>query len=86
MFHRIELDTNDVSIACLEKELEDLKNEEHRLVAELSALQSEEKATLNAIEEHEREFERLCSEELRYWKEFTKHRKELMQTDDEHKR
>lgn len=82
---KLESDTSEVNIKYLEKELEDLKNEEQRLVAELSALQSEEKSTLDAIEEHQREFNRLCGEEHRYWKEYTKHRRELMLTDDEHK-
>lgn len=82
----MESDTSEVNIKYLEKELEDLKNEEQRLVAELSALQSEEKSTLDAIEEHQKEFDRLCGEEHRYWKEYTKHRRELMLTDDEHKR
>lgn len=83
---RLECDVSEPSISCLEKELDDLKSEEQRIVAELTALQSEEKSTLVAIKENEREYERLCSEEHRYWKEYTKHRRELMLTDDEHKR
>lgn len=70
----------------MEKELDDLKNEEQRLLSELIALQSEEKDTLEAIQKHEKEYERLCKEERRYWKEYTKHRRELMLTDDEYKR
>ncbi|GLV42255.1 Autophagy-related 6 [Carabus blaptoides fortunei] len=82
---RLECDVSEPSISCLEKELDDLKSEEQRIVIELTALQSEEKSTLEAIKENEREYERLCNEEHRYWKEYTKHRRELMLTDDEHK-
>lgn len=71
---------------CLEKELDDLKSEEQRLLAELKALQSEEKDTLEALAKNEKEYERLCNEENRYWKEYTKHRRELLLTEDEFKR
>lgn len=79
-------ETNEPRLSELEKELEDLKNEEQRLLNELEALSQEETETLKSIEIEEAEAERLAIEEDRYWKEYTKHRKDFMQTDDESKR
>lgn len=79
-------ESNEPRLTELEKELEDLKNEEQRLLNELEALSQEETETLKSIEIEEAEAERLAVEEDRYWKEYTKHRKDFMQTDDESKR
>lgn len=70
----------------MEKELEDLKGEEKRLLSELEALKQEEVDTLKAIEKEEEEAERLGKEEDRYWQEYTRHRRDFMQTDDESRR
>lgn len=53
---------------------------------ELSALQEEEAATLQAIEEQNVEAQRLAKEEQRYWKEYTKHRRDLVLRDDDARR
>lgn len=79
-------ETNEPRLSELEKELDDLKNEEQRLLNELEALSQEETETLKSIQIEEAEAERLAIEEDRYWKEYTKHRKDFMQTDDESKR
>jgi beclin 1 len=49
----------------------------------LAALQEAELATKKAIEEQRAEHERLDSEEERYWREYTRHRREQMLTEDE---
>jgi beclin 1 len=49
----------------------------------LAALQKAELATKKAIEEQKAEHERLDSEEERYWREYTRHRREQMLTEDE---
>ncbi|XP_029661304.1 beclin-1-like protein isoform X1 [Formica exsecta] len=73
----------DVEMENLTKELQDVKAEEERMIRELEALRKEEIATKNAIVEQERERERLQSEEDRYWKEYSKHRRDLMLAEDE---
>lgn len=76
----------DTRLPDLQRELDDLKSEEQRLIEELTALQEEEAATLKAIDEQHYEAQRLAKEELRYWKEYTKHRRDFMLTDDDAKR
>lgn len=76
----------DTRLPDLQKDLDDLKSEEQRLIDELRALQEEEAATLTAIDEQHVEAQRLAKEEMRYWKEYTKHRREFMMTDDDAKR
>lgn len=76
----------DMQLPDLQKELDDLKSEEERLIDELTALQEEEAATMKAIDEQHIEAQRLAKEELRYWKEYTKHRRDLILTDDDAKR
>lgn len=83
---KLESEPQDVRLGDLEKELEDLRKEEERLIGELTALQEEEKATLGDIAEQEEIARRLGEEEERYWQEYTKLRKDYMQTDDEFKR
>lgn len=63
-----------------------MKGEEQRLLGELEALKEEEEETLKAIENEEAEAQRLGREEDRYWKEYTRHRRDFMQTDDESRR
>lgn len=66
--------------------MDDLKGEEQRLLGELDALKQEEEETLKAIDEEELEAQRLGREEDKYWKEYTRHRRDFMQTDDESRR
>lgn len=83
---RLENETQDIKLSDLERELQDITNEEHRLIEELAALKLEENETLKAIDEQKEVSNHLNKEEERYWKEYTRHRREYMQTDDEHKR
>lgn len=76
----------DVEMETLMKELQDVKAEEERMINELQALRKEEIATRNAIAEQERERERLQSEEERYWKEYSKHKRDLILVKDEYRR
>lgn len=84
--YRLQSETNEPSLSELEKELGDLANEEQRLLNELAALRQEEEETLKAIQAEEVEAQRLACEEDRYWREYTRHRREFMQTDDESRR
>lgn len=70
----------------LSKELADVKTEEERMIQELEALRKEEAVTRNAIAEQESERERLQSEEERYWREYSRHRRDLILAEDECRR
>lgn len=74
------------SIPTLEKELEDLKSEEKRLLAELEALQSEVSTTAKALNEQKLEDKRLKEEEDKYWREYNRHRRNVMLSEDDYKR
>ena len=76
----------DVELENLTKELQDVKDEEERMIHELEALKKEEAATKSAIQQQEKERERLQSEEERYWREYSKHRRDLMLAEDECRR
>lgn len=76
----------DVEMENLAKELQDVQSEEDRMIRELEALRKEEIATKNAIVEQERERERLQSEEERYWKEYSKHKRDVLLAEDECRR
>lgn len=76
----------DVEMEKLAKELQDTKSEEERLINELEALRKEELAIRNAIAQQEVERERLQSEEERYWREYSKHKKDLILAEDECRR
>lgn len=78
--------TEDVpNLEKLEKELHDLKDDEERLLEELAALKRESEALRTAIKGQEEETVRLRSEDQKYWREYTKHRRDLMLADDEKK-
>lgn len=76
----------DVEMEALEKELLDVRAEEERMILELEALRKEETATKAAIAEQEKEKERLQSEEERYWREYSRHRRDLILAEDECRR
>lgn len=86
MYFRREADVEEQRLSELQKELEDVENEEKRLYEQLGALIEEEKATMKAITEQEAEAQRLAQEEHRYWKEYTKYRKDYINIDDEYRR
>ncbi|XP_067007749.1 beclin-1-like protein [Anabrus simplex] len=80
---RLEQEDEEQGLEVLEKELDELKAEEQRLMEELATLQEKEKVVKEALAEQEREHERLDGEEERYWREYTRHRRDLMLTEDE---
>ena len=73
------------NIEELEKELGDLKVEEDRLLGELSVLVKEEDAIKESLKEQEKKREQLQNEEEKYWREYTKHRRDLIAAEDEYK-
>ncbi|XP_046736237.1 beclin-1-like protein isoform X1 [Diprion similis] len=73
----------DLELSNLVKELQDIKAEEERMIGELEALRREEAATRTAIAQQERERERLQGEEERYWREYSRHRRDMMFAEDE---
>lgn len=83
---RLQNESDEPAISELEKELSDLQNEEERLKSELEALKQEEADTIKAIKHEETEAERLVQEENKYWMEYTRHRWDFMQTEDESRR
>lgn len=80
---KLELTDDVPDIKQLEKELSDLNSEEKRLLTELSSLTREQQAVKTSIKNQEEEQERLVQEEDKYWREYTKHRRDLMATEDE---
>lgn len=80
---KLELTDDVPNLDQLENELADLSNEEDRLLKELSSIKREEDAVKAAIKVQEEEKYRLESEEEKYWREYTKHRRDLMATEDE---
>lgn len=76
----------DIEMENLAKELQDVQSEEERMIRELEALRKEEIATKNAIAQQERERERLQSEEERYWKEYSRHKRDVLLAEDECRR
>lgn len=82
---KLENDKDDLNLDSLEKELDDWKHEEQRLLDELEALQKEEKETKQEIELQEREKDRLAKQQDIYWREYTRYRKDLMNSEDQSK-
>lgn len=76
----------DIEMENLVKELQDVQSEEERMIRELEALRKEEIATKNAIVEQEIERERLQSQEERFWKEYSKHKRDVLLAEDECRR
>ncbi|KAL1501873.1 hypothetical protein ABEB36_007116 [Hypothenemus hampei] len=70
-------------LSNLEKELNDLTEEEQRLLEELEALKVEEEATLKAIAEQEEIGKNIVEEENRYWKEYVRHKRDWLEAEDE---
>ncbi|KAH8388203.1 hypothetical protein KR093_000300 [Drosophila rubida] len=71
------------NVDALDKELEQLKLSEQQLLAELATLKNEEQVLNEAIEQEEIEKQKLHEQEESYWREYTKHRRELMLTEDD---
>ncbi|XP_075157121.1 beclin-1-like Atg6 [Haematobia irritans] len=71
------------NVSELEKELAELKENEQKLLDQLSELKIEEQSLNKAIENEEKEKQKLQDQEASYWREYTKHRRELMLTEDD---
>ncbi|XP_023177920.2 beclin-1-like protein [Drosophila hydei] len=71
------------NVDALDKELQQLKDSEQELLKELANLKAEEKILNDAIEQEELVKEKLHEQEESYWREYTKHRRELMLTEDD---
>uniref|UniRef100_A0A1I8NIJ5 Beclin-1-like protein n=2 Tax=Musca domestica TaxID=7370 RepID=A0A1I8NIJ5_MUSDO len=71
------------NIGELEKELAELKENEQALLNQLNDLKVEEQSLNDAIEKEEVEKQKLQEQEASYWREYTKHRRELMLTEDD---
>ncbi|XP_068156674.1 beclin-1-like protein [Drosophila tropicalis] len=71
------------NVEALDKELDELKKSEQQLLAELAQLKQEEHQLNTAIEQEEIEKQKLHDQEESYWREYTKHRRELMLTEDD---
>lgn len=82
---KLEDDKEDLNLEGLEKELCDWKQEEKRLLQDLTALQKEENALKDEIGVQEQEKDRLEKEQDVYWREYTRYRKDLMVTEDQMK-
>ena len=56
------------------------------MLQELTTLQESEQIVKKAIAEQEAEQERLDGEENRYWREYSRHRLDLLNTEDDSRR
>lgn len=71
------------NISQLEKELAEIKLSEQKLLNELAAIKEEQAALNRALELEQEEKRNLQEQEASYWREYTKHRRELMLTEDD---
>lgn len=71
------------NVDALDKELDELKRSEKQLLSQLAELKEEEQSLNAAIAQEELEREQLHEQEESYWREYTKHRRELMLTEDD---
>lgn len=79
----IQTEKDEPKLSELEKELNDITEEEKRLLGDLEALNKEEDETLKAIEEQEQMSKKITQEEDRYWKEYVRHKREWLVAEDE---
>ncbi|CAG9860021.1 unnamed protein product [Phyllotreta striolata] len=82
-YKMLQSDKDEPKLSDLEKELNDLKAEEVRLLDELKALENEEEETQKSIEEQEQIAEKISEEENRYWKEYTRHKRDFLVLEEE---
>lgn len=81
--HKLEQEPEQPNVAEMEKELAELKSSEKELLKELASLKAEETNLNTEIEKEETERQQLQEQENAYWREYTKHRRELMLTEDD---
>ncbi|CAB3360579.1 Hypothetical predicted protein [Cloeon dipterum] len=75
----------DESAEELEAELQQLQLEEQNLIQDLENLKSQELEAKLSVKQKQLAKEQLEKEEAKYWREYTKHRRELLITEDEEK-
>lgn len=82
---KLEVSEDIPDLEGLEKELENLMTEEKRLFEELEGLNKDENSIKETIKAQEEEKKRLKGEDEKYWREYTKHRRELIAAEDEYR-
>lgn len=82
---KLEINEDIPDVNGLEKELENLMAEEKKLLFDLETLKKEEESIKDTIKFQEDEKRRLKCEDEKYWREYTKHRRELIAAEDEYR-
>ncbi|KAL7025459.1 hypothetical protein ACKWTF_013478 [Chironomus riparius] len=82
---KLELNEEIPDVENLEKELDNLLLEETRLLTDLETLKKEEDTIKETIRVQDEEKKRLKLEDEKYWREYTKHRRELIAAEDEYR-
>lgn len=82
---KLELNDDIPDVDGLEKELSNLMADEQKLLEELNQLKKEEQSIKDTIKIQEDEKKRLKNEDEKYWREYTKHRRELIAAEDEYR-
>ncbi|XP_019879597.1 beclin-1-like protein [Aethina tumida] len=78
-----QIDLNEPKLSELQKELNDLKDEQKRYLEEMEAFEKEEEEILNEIEKQEEVSRKILIEENKYYQEYTKHRRTLASTEED---
>ncbi|KAG5684916.1 hypothetical protein PVAND_014124 [Polypedilum vanderplanki] len=81
----LELNDDIPEVEGLEKELEQLMIEEKKLLSDLRTLKKEEEFIKETIKLQDEEKKRLKAEDEKYWREYTKHRRDLIAAEDEYR-
>ncbi|XP_066157399.1 beclin-1-like protein [Euwallacea fornicatus] len=79
----LQSERDEPKLVDLERELNELCEEEGRLLAELEAMKSEEEITMKTIVQQEEIAKRIMKEEDVYWKECVRHKQEWLDAEDE---
>ncbi|XP_030762144.1 beclin-1-like protein isoform X2 [Sitophilus oryzae] len=79
----LQMERDEPKLSELEKMLQDVTDEENKLLDELQGLQNDEEETLKAIEEQEDISRKISQEEDRYWKEYVRHKREWLMAEDD---
>ncbi|XP_059475298.1 beclin-1-like protein [Neocloeon triangulifer] len=80
---RLQEEQSNDSLEELEAELEKLTLEEQQLIQDLESLKKQESEAKAAVEKQQAARLQLEKEEEKYWREYTKHRRDLLLTEDE---
>ena len=80
---KLENESEDDSRASLEEELNKLQMEESSLRQELESLKEEQKQAEDQLKSQKAEKNKLEKEEQKYWKEYSRHKRQLLVAEDE---